>query len=91
MQTSMPNWPANVKAYTLRSWIDGDFVGLGTDGFGRSESRSSLREYFEVNARHIAWAAIESRVRSGELDAGLLETAAKDLEIDPAKLDPLSL
>jgi pyruvate dehydrogenase E1 component len=75
--------------YSLRSWIDGDFVGLGTDGFGRSESRSSLREYFEVDARHVAWAALENRARVGAVDRDVLRKAAKDLQIDPDKSDPV--
>jgi len=72
-----------VKAlpYSLRDWIRGDFVGLGTDGFGRSESRASLREYFEVDARHIAWAVIESRVRRGAAGRDLAERAMRELDI----------
>ena len=75
-------------SYSLRSWIGGDFVGLGTDGFGRSERRSSLRDYFEVDARHVAWAVLESRARNGAVDRDVLEKAAVDLGIDPSKPNP---
>jgi pyruvate dehydrogenase E1 component len=77
--------------YSLRDWIRGDFVGLGTDGFGRSESRSDLRDYFEVDARHIAWAVLESRVRRGGAGPELLERAMRELEIDPEKTAPTRL
>ena len=43
---------------SIRPWIAGTFVGLGTDGFGRSDGRVSLRDYFEVDARHIAFATL---------------------------------
>jgi pyruvate dehydrogenase E1 component len=76
-----------VKAlpYSLRDWIRGDFVGLGTDGFGRSESRASLRSHFEVDARHIAWAVIESRVRRGAAGRELAARAMRELGIEPDK------
>ena len=77
--------------YSLRSWIGGDFVGLGTDGFGRSENRSALRDYFEVDARHIAYAAVESLARRGAVDGKLLKKAIKELQIDPGKPNPVDL
>jgi pyruvate dehydrogenase E1 component len=76
--------------YSLRSWIGGDFVGLGTEGFGRSERRSSLRDYFEVDARHVAWAVLESRTRNGAIKRDVLDKAAADLGIDPSKPNPLA-
>ena len=75
-------------SYSLRDWIGGEFVGLGTDGFGRSERRSSLRDYFEVDARHVTWAVLESRARSGAVGRDVLEKAAADLGIDPSKPNP---
>jgi pyruvate dehydrogenase E1 component len=77
--------------YSLRDWIRGDFVGLGTDGFGRSESRAALRDHFEVDARHVAWAVIESRVRRGAARRELLERAMRDLRVDPEKAAPTVL
>jgi pyruvate dehydrogenase E1 component len=79
-----------VKAlpYSIRAWAPGAFVGLGCDGFGRSESRSALRDYFEVDARHVAFATLAALQRRGELDAKTLERARSRLAIDPDKPDP---
>jgi len=79
-----------VKAvpYSIRSWIRGNFVGLGTDGFGVSDSRSALREYFEVDARHIAYAAVEALARKGKVEAARLDEAIRAWEIDPDKFRP---
>ena len=75
--------------YSIRHWVSDRFVGLGTDGFGRSEGRAALRDYFEVDARYIAWATVEALVRDGVLDAAALKKASRTLEIDPDKPDPL--
>jgi pyruvate dehydrogenase E1 component len=72
----------------IARWIPGRLVVLGTDGFGRSDSREALRRFFEVDSRHIALAAIHGLVRENLADAGLAARAAKDLEIDPAKPSP---
>ena len=48
----------------------------------------ALREYFEVDARHIAWAALEALAREGRFPAKRLEGAMSALEIDPGKADP---
>jgi len=74
--------------YQIREWVAGTFVGLGTDGFGLSEGRAALRDYFEVGARHIAYAALEALHRMGRFDAGRLKAAARALEIDPGKRHP---
>ena len=64
------------------------FVALGTDGFGRSEDRASLRRFFEVDDRHIAAAALAALFRDKQIDQKVVTQAFKDLEIDPAKADP---
>ncbi len=74
---------------SIRQWIPGTFVALGTDGFGRSESRKALRDFFEVDARHIVWATLSSLVKTKQLDAKVLEQAKKDLHINPKKLNPM--
>jgi pyruvate dehydrogenase E1 component len=66
-------------------WIPGRLTILGTDGFGRSDSRAALRDFFEVDARHIAFAALSGLVRDGKLEPSVIEKALKDLEIDPEK------
>jgi pyruvate dehydrogenase E1 component len=74
---------------SIRQWIPGTFVALGTDGFGRSESRKALRDFFEVDARHIVWATLSSLVKTKQLDVKVLEQAKKDLHINPKKLNPM--
>jgi pyruvate dehydrogenase E1 component len=80
-----------VKAlpYSIRSWVNGAFVGLGTDGFGRSDGRAALRDYFEVDARHIVYATVESLAREKRIDRKVLDAARAKLSIDPDKPDPL--
>ena len=72
----------------LARWIPGRLVSLGTDGFGRSETRASLRDFFEVDARHIAFAAIAALARDGQVDAALVQRAVDELDIDPEKTNP---
>jgi len=63
-------------------------VALGTDGFGRSEARAELRDHFEVDAKHIAWAALKALADDGQYGADDLTTAMRKLGIDPDKNDP---
>ena len=63
-------------------------VALGTDGFGRSEARAELRDHFEVDAKHIAWAALKALADDGLVDAADLTKAMRQLGIDPDKTDP---
>jgi pyruvate dehydrogenase E1 component len=72
----------------IARWIGRPMVTLGADGFGRSEDRASLRRFFEVDARHIAAAALSALHRDGAIDAKVVTQAFKDLEIDPEKADP---
>jgi len=74
--------------YMIRDWVPGRFVCLGTDGFGRSEARSSLREYFEVDTPHIVWATLEALARDGKFDRERLAQAKERLAIDPQKANP---
>ncbi len=66
-------------------WIPGRLTILGTDGFGRSDSRAALRDFFEVDARHITLAALSGLVRDGKLKPQVIKKAMKDLDIDPDK------
>jgi pyruvate dehydrogenase E1 component len=72
----------------IRTWIPGKYVTLGTDGFGRSDSRSQLRKHFEVDRNHIAITALRALADEGKVDKATLSKAMKDLEIDPSKPDP---
>jgi pyruvate dehydrogenase E1 component len=85
---------------SLAQWIPGKLVSLGTDGFGRSENRASLRDFFEVDAKHIVLATLhalagEEQEKTGNKKDGaemvspkLLEKAIRDLGIDPEKNNP---
>jgi pyruvate dehydrogenase E1 component len=73
---------------SVRPWIVGEFVPLGTDGFGLSESRAALRDHFEVDARHITWFTLEALARKGKFDRKSLAEAMSTLKIDPNKTDP---
>lgn len=64
----------------IRPWISNRYVTLGTDGFGRSDTRQALRSFFEVNAEHIVIAALESLVKEGVLKRDIWLKALKKLE-----------
>jgi pyruvate dehydrogenase E1 component len=72
-------------------WVGRPMVTLGTDGFGRSEDRASLRDFFEVDARHIAATTLAALAREGEVDAKVVKKAFADLEIQPEKPDPTTV
>lgn len=74
----------------IAKWVPERLVTLGTDGFGRSDTREALRRHFEIDAAHIAFAAISDLHRRGEVDAALVERARKSLGIDPDKQYPVS-
>ena len=79
-----------VLPLTVARWLPGPLTALGTDGFGRSDGRAQLRDFFEVDARYIALAALGGLVRAGSLDAAVTARAVTELQIDPDKLDPLT-
>jgi pyruvate dehydrogenase E1 component len=74
--------------HTIASWVPRQFVALGTDGFGRSDTREALRDFFEVDARHIVLATLHALARRGELTAREVRRAIKDFDIDPEKANP---
>ena len=76
------------RADMLARWIGKPMVTLGTDGFGRSEDRASLRKFFEVNDRYVAAATLATLHREGQIGADVVRQAFKDLEIDPEKVNP---
>jgi pyruvate dehydrogenase E1 component len=68
-----------------------DYIVLGTDGFGRSDTREKLRRFFEVDRHHIAYAALYALYRRELLSLGELTAARESLGIDPAKVNPVFL
>ena len=76
---------------TVSRWFPGVLTVLGTDGFGRSDNRRALRDYFEVDDRNIAYTVIHSLHREGRLDKNVVVKAKKDFKIDSNKLNPLDI
>lgn len=66
----------------IRPWVSRPFVSLGTDGFGRSDTREALRRYFEIDWETIVAATLSKLVREGQLDAGVYHGAVKDLGLE---------
>jgi pyruvate dehydrogenase E1 component len=75
---------------SVAQWVPGKLVALGTDGFGRSENRASLRDFFEVDAKHIVLATLHALAREKQVGADVLEKAIGDLGINPEKRNPAS-
>jgi len=69
---------------------DRDFHALGTDGFGRSDTRKSLRAFFEIDAPMIAYTAIKALYDEGALSLDVVNQAASDLNIDRDCADPIT-
>jgi len=69
-------------------WLPRPLVSLGTDGFGRSENRASLRDFFEVDSRFIVLATLDELAREGKLDVAVVTKAIKDLNINAEKPNP---
>jgi pyruvate dehydrogenase E1 component len=74
----------------IRPWVRQDFITLGTDGFGRSDTREALRRFFEVDAESIAVAALYALFKAGKVQAAEVASAIESLGIDPDKADPLN-
>lgn len=72
-----------VKLYSeqIRNWVKAPYICLGTDGYGRSDTREALRRHFEVDRFHIAYTAIAALVREGRLDAKVALDAKKKYQI----------
>jgi pyruvate dehydrogenase E1 component len=75
----------------IRQWVPGSYRVLGTDGFGRSDSRAALRDFFEVDRRSIVVSALKALADEGALDASTVSDAIRKFGIDADKLDPVLL
>jgi pyruvate dehydrogenase E1 component len=73
---------------SISQWLPGRLVALGTDGFGRSEGRKSLRDFFEVDTKHIVLAALSALAKDKQIDPKTLQQAIQDLGINPDKPNP---
>jgi len=74
---------------SISRWFPRRVHSLGTDGFGRSEGRAALREFFEVDSRFITLAVLAELFRDKQIEAGVLRQAMRDLNIDPEKVNPM--
>ena len=72
----------------IAKWVPGGLTTLGTDGFGRSDTRPRLRRFFEIDAEFVVVATLSSLAQRGEIDRKVVAQAIKDLKIDPEKGSP---
>ncbi|MCE9546886.1 MAG: pyruvate dehydrogenase (acetyl-transferring), homodimeric type [Planctomycetia bacterium] len=81
-----------VRAVPLQisPYLPGGLYVLGTDGFGRSETRESLRRHFEVDAESVVIATLYRLSQLGKIKPQVVEDAIKDLDYDPEKIEPLT-
>jgi pyruvate dehydrogenase E1 component len=75
----------------IAPWVPGGLMTLGTDGFGRSDTRTSLRRFFEVDAEMTVIATLFALYEKGALAGDTVEAAIKNLNVDPEKQFPLYL
>ncbi|HEX2164759.1 MAG TPA: pyruvate dehydrogenase (acetyl-transferring), homodimeric type [Thermoanaerobaculia bacterium] len=73
----------------IARWVPNGLTPLGTDGFGRSETRQALRRFFEVDAEHVALAALNRLAAEGKVEREVAVKAVGELGIDPEKADPV--
>lgn len=74
---------------SIARWFPRPLVSLGTDGFGRSDGRKALRNFFEVDYRYVTLAALTSLLREKKIKPDVVLGAMEDLEINPAKANPM--
>jgi len=82
-----------MKSYTdqIREFVPGRFTVLGTDGFGRSDTRGKLREFFEVSREYIVVAALKALADEGGMETARVVAAMHALGVAPDKIDPLTV
>ncbi len=74
---------------SIAKWVPGTLMSLGTDGFGRSEGRAELRDFFEVDAKHIVVAALYALAKEDKIKMQMVDKAIKQLDVDPGKPNPV--
>jgi pyruvate dehydrogenase E1 component len=75
----------------LRDFIPASLTVLGTDGFGRSDSREQLRRFFEVNRYYVVVAALKALADEGKIKTNVVSKAIKDFGLDADKVNPMSV
>ena len=80
-----------IYADQIRPYVKSSYHVLGTDGFGRSDTRKKLREFFEVNRYYICVAALKALADEGQVEAGVVSEAIKKYGIDSDKPNPVTV
>ena len=75
----------------ISAYVKSYFISLGTDGFGRSDTRDRLRDFFEINRYYIVISSINSLVKTNNIDKEILEKAIKKYKINPNKQNPFKI
>ena len=75
----------------IRQWIPGRYAVLGTDGYGRSDSRAELRRFFEIDRHYVVVAALKALADDGKIEKQTVVKAIQTFGIDPEKPNPLSV
>ena len=75
----------------VQRWMPGQYVSLGTDGFGRSDGRKALRQHFEVDKRYIVVTALKALADDGAVGQKTVTEAIRKYGIDPDRPDPVTL
>jgi len=78
-------------AEQIREFIPMNFTTLGTDGFGRSDTRENLRVFFEVNRYHVAVAALKALADEGAIENKVVQQAIRKYGVDPDKPNPITV
>jgi pyruvate dehydrogenase E1 component len=80
-----------IVADQVRQWVPGTYAVLGTDGYGRSDSRAALRGFFEVDHRYVVLATLKALADEGKLDRATVTSAIEKFGIDPEKPNPVTV
>ncbi len=82
-----------IKSYAdqLREFIPRTFIALGTDGYGRSDTRDKLRKFFEVSREYVVLASLKALADEGQIEASVVTEAMQRLGVSPDKVDPVSV
>jgi pyruvate dehydrogenase E1 component len=81
------DWMKSVSDMPAR-WIPNRFVALGTDGYGRSDTRDALRRHFEIDAEHIVVATLHALMLDGKVKAEVVKKAIAQYGLDPEAIEP---
>src|SRR4029077_3466439 len=80
-------WVKSVNDMPAR-WIPNRFVALGTDGFGRSDTREALRRHFETDAEHMVGAPLHALMQDGKVKPEVVARAISEYQLEPDNVDP---